>query len=371
MYDSFVIGISGSIASGKSMICHLLAMRGIFPLDADELTHYLLLKGKAGYSEVVRFWGNQFLEKNGDLNRSRLGQFVFNNPLELHKLENILHPLVSDSAQKIIENISCPIKILEAIKLYDSELIGFCDSRWFVTTVKELQLERLIKSRGMTKEDACERLMLQSFPTDMKIDNLIENSGKLIDIWEQITTIFVEMKRDVPGFEGICNKQQRMAPISMLDYLDLKDKREKWLEFRHMFSGFDDNDKTKISVEEFVQMKYFLTKLPAVENYLRFKFDHFNMIIDALPNVMDEDAILNGLDNIERLTNFWGGNSQIIILNNEQNSLKENLISNGYQDFSVFDYEEAPFLRFFRLKKGTIGNVLVKPLTDGMWRFIP
>jgi len=105
----FVIGISGSIGSGKSLIRHFLAMRGVLPIDADEISHLLLAKEKAGYRLVERLFGERVLAKNGEVDRKKLGEIVFKDALELKKIEAAMHPLVTDAFRSFMDEVPCPL----------------------------------------------------------------------------------------------------------------------------------------------------------------------------------------------------------------------------------------------------------------------
>lgn len=371
MKEPFVIGISGSIGSGKSLIRHLLALRGVLPVDADELTHFLLLKDKAGYREVVRIFGEDYLDDKGDLDRSKLGGIVFRHPRELQKLEAILHPLVQQIVLKLMEASPTPLIAVEAIKLYTSQLLQLCDSRWFVTAALDSQLERLKKMRGMNADAALERLHQQYFPDDVQINYFIENSGSFMDTWEQVRGIWHTMQLENPDFNGALKiLATKMLPV-MLDYPQLEqidhDLAQKLV--GRFTPDFVEND---LNWEEVLfSQRYFINQITASPNeVLLWRYDHFNAIVSPNPSISDSDAFIFALEKLEDLVHLWLGNGLIINIKNASDHLSEKLQAAGYQKFDAVLVDEYPFFKLAVLE-GAIESHRAKPFRDGIWRFIP
>jgi len=371
MRDPFVIGISGSIGSGKSLIRHLLAMRGVMPLDADELTHFLLMKGKAGYQEVVRNFGETYLDNSGNLDRARLGTDVFGNPRSLQKLESLLHPLVSKTVHSILQKSSSPLIALEAIKLYTSDLTQLCDSRWFVTATPAAQRERLKRTRGMDDKAITERLHQQHFPKEMSIDHYIENSCLVGDVAQQIEIIWKDMLQETHGFEQVieCLAETINMPVLSIDSLATIDaKMQGYLaEFLPSHQRIPDGD----FAQRVILSRTFLSPLENSDDMLVWQFDHFNTRIRILINDKKDDNLQNGLEILERQTSTWGGNCIMVELDARSLQFQDELRSMGYRILSDADITEHPFLSFSIGNKGKIGNHLVKILPGGVWRLIP
>ena len=369
--DPFVIGISGSIGSGKSLICHLLAMRGIMPLDADELTHFLLAKGKAGYQQVVQNFGEPYLDDSGNVDRAQLGKNVFDNPHLLQKLESMLHPLISRTVRAILQQSTSPLITLEAIKLYSSDLSQLCDSRWFVTATQAAQKERLKKTRGMDEKAIAERLHQQQFPKEMPIEHYIENSCRLDDVLKQIEIIWGDMRREADGFEQVIDHLAATASMSVLsiDSLEAMDVeiQSTLAEYLPPYQFVDDVD----FAQRVILSRTFLSPLNNSSDMLVWQFDHFNTRVRFLKTEENDENLRNGLEKLEQQTSMWGGNCIMVELDAHSLQFKNELRSMGYHVLSDGDILEHPFLPFSIGNKGKIGNHLVKILPDGVWRLIP
>lgn len=368
MKKPFVIGISGSIGSGKSLIRHLLAMRGVLTVDADELTHFLLAKGKAGYVEALHHFGKQILTEDGKLDRGKLGRIVFNNPLELQKLEMVIHPLVNETLQAILQDVSCPLFAVEAIKLYDSDLIHSVDSRWFVTSTTDSQMARLEKTRGMTRQEVLERLNQQSFPKNMSVDHFIENNSLIADTWERVGVIWQEMVQHVPGFQKAAQSLAQAIPISILDFPGLK---QIDADTRSQIQPALQNDVEFSFEENVLQSQSFITPVRGTKAFFVWEFNHFNILVNGIPQNGDEKNILEELQKLEILAQLWSANCVVVKLKREQEFLKQGLISNGYQELSSLGLDTVPFLQLYPSNEGTTETRLIKPMTGGVWRLIP
>ncbi len=369
--DPFVIGISGSIGSGKSLVRHLLAMRGIMPLDADELTHFLLAKGKAGYQQVVQVFGESYLDESGNLDRARLGMDVFRDPRSLQKLESILHPLVSQTVRAILQQTASPFVALEAIKLYSSDLLQVCDSRWFVTVTTAAQKERLKRTRSMDEEAIHERLHQQQFPKEMSVDHYIENSCHLNDAAKQIDIIWEEMKQETTGMGKVDEDPAAILSIPILgvdaiEAVNLEIQRDLMKNLPVLPMMGDDT-----FLQRVILSRTFLSPCTNSHDFLIWQFDHFNTHVQFLRTDMDHENLQQGLERLENQSIMWGGNCVVVKLDEYSIPFKHELLSMGYHIFSQGDITNYPFLIFSFRNKGKIGDHLVKILPGGIWRLIP
>lgn len=367
MKKPFVIGISGSIGSGKSLVRYLLGMRGVLTIDADELTHFLLMKGKAGHTAAVELFGKDILDKNGEVDRGRLGEIVFKDPLALKKLEERMHPLVNESLQNILKNTKCPVAAVEAIKLYDSELIHAVDSRWFVTSTTDSQVERLKKRRGMSQVEIMDRLRVQSFPKEMKIDFFIENSGLIKDTWEQIAFIWQEMSQAIPEFNTALAQMPEDLVASIADLLAVEEIDPKELQCILKVLGNERRGSQKGSI---LQAQTFLLPLEQGNTHLIWKFRHFNTRVEGISQ-RNEKAFFMGLKKLEEITQLWGGNCLLVRGVQEDNVMEQELLNLGYQILPPSEMDRFPYLVFEPFEKDDPVIWYIKPMPEGIWRFIP
>jgi dephospho-CoA kinase len=185
----YVIGLTGNIATGKSVVRRMLEQLGAYTIDADMLAHRAIAKGAPGYQAVVDTFGRWILDANGEINRERLGRVVFSDPEALKKLEAIVHPLVFQAIDVMVRRASQPIVVIEAIKLLETELRFACDAIWVIHAPTDVQLERLMQKRQMSREEALQRIRAQS-PQQEKIAQAhvaIENRGSYEELWKEVS----------------------------------------------------------------------------------------------------------------------------------------------------------------------------------------
>jgi dephospho-CoA kinase len=146
-------------------------------------------------------FGKWVVGKDGEIDRSKLGNLVFSDPEALAQLENIVHPLVKQAATMLIQRAIQPVIVVEAIKLLESDVRKSCDTIWVTTAPEKIQVERLVRKRGLTKEQALERIRAQGAQSDkVAAANLvIQNTGSYDDLWEQISK---EWKKISPSGTG-------------------------------------------------------------------------------------------------------------------------------------------------------------------------
>jgi len=183
-----LIGLTGNIATGKSIVRRMLEYLGAFGIDADALAHRSIAKGAPGFLQVLDSFGKSILNTEGQIDRSQLAEIVFSDRNALKRLETIIHPLVSSAIHNLIQNTSYKTIVIEAIKLIESGLSGRCDSIWVTTAPGKLQLERLISDRGMSRSSALKRINAQP-PQKEKINAanfVIYNNGIYEKTWFQV-----------------------------------------------------------------------------------------------------------------------------------------------------------------------------------------
>ena len=164
----FVIGLTGNIASGKSVVRNYLANFGACAIDADLTAQDSYLPGKPAYHAILEHFGDDLRLSDGQINRSRLGRIVFSDPAEMKKLEEIVHPYVTQVIADQIEQCSRPILVVEAIKLLESQLATQCDQIWTAAADKQVRFERLVENRGHSENLAWTKINSQP-PQEEKI----------------------------------------------------------------------------------------------------------------------------------------------------------------------------------------------------------
>jgi dephospho-CoA kinase len=187
--DIYAIGITGNIATGKSVVDAMLAAKGAQVMDADQVTRDLQRPGQPVLRAIVERFGPGVLTASGELDRAKLGQIVFSHPEALRDLELLVHPRVrEEERRRLMAAEPGSVLVIDAIKLIESGMADACDSVWAVTAPFDQQLQRLQRQRGMPAELAEQRIRAQP-PQELKAqraDVVISNAGSLEDTQRQV-----------------------------------------------------------------------------------------------------------------------------------------------------------------------------------------
>ncbi|HEX7433805.1 MAG TPA: dephospho-CoA kinase, partial [Anaerolineaceae bacterium] len=184
----YVIGLTGNIATGKSVVRKMLEHLGAYSIDADALSHRAMAKGAPGYQNVIDTFGKWIVDGNGEVDRARLGRVVFSDPDALRQLEGIIHPLVGQAVDLMIKRASQRVIVIEAIKLLEGNLIAGCDTVWTTYAPEPIQQARLVKKRNLSEKEALQRIHAQA-PQELKIAAakvVIQNAGSFEETWKQV-----------------------------------------------------------------------------------------------------------------------------------------------------------------------------------------
>jgi dephospho-CoA kinase len=194
----YVIGLTGNIGTGKSVVRRMLEHLGAYGIDADALAHRAVAKGAPGYAPVVQTFGRWVLAPDGQIDRSRLGKLVFSDPEALASLEKIIHPLVGQALDYLITRSKHPVIVIEAIKLIEAGLHKDCNSLWVSYAPAEIQMARLVQKRGMSPDTARQRIEAQP-PQSEKValaDIVIKNTSTFSDTWNQVAVAWEGLVRE-------------------------------------------------------------------------------------------------------------------------------------------------------------------------------
>ncbi len=211
----FVIGLTGNIATGKSVVRKMLEHLGAYGIDADALGHRAIAKDAPGYKTVVDTFGKWILSPDGQIDRAKLARVVFSDPDALTQLEAIVHPLVRQAVDLLIRRSSQKVIVVEAIKLLEGPLRQACDTIWVTYAPKSTQISRLTSKRGLSVAVAHQRINSQP-PQSEKVNvanTVIHNEGSFEDTWLQVTTSWKEL---FPTFESGAYKPVAVAKPGLL-----------------------------------------------------------------------------------------------------------------------------------------------------------
>lgn len=186
-----VIGLTGSIGSGKSTVARLMEKMGACVFDTDEIAHELYRPGKQVWNDIIHSFGRQILGADGRIDRRLLGDIVFRDAAALKRLNSIIHPVVLARVKEIIEVCRSrdeAVALLEVPLLIEAGWTDIVDEVWVVVASREKVLERLKKQRGFDEDEFDARLHSRLPDVSLKkyADVVIVNDGSRTNLKKQI-----------------------------------------------------------------------------------------------------------------------------------------------------------------------------------------
>lgn len=203
MKSKKVIGITGSIATGKSSAVNILRKMGYQVVDADKVAHDLMKKGKSNYENLIGFFGDKILNEKEEIDRKKLGDIVFSSKKDLDSLNRLTHSnifhtinnIINENKEKIIF-VEIPL-LIELIERGQMPLV--LDEIWLVYVDKNIQLERLIKRNNYSFEEANARILSQ-MSVELKkqyVDFILYNDKDLDFLKKQIRERLEKLDEDI------------------------------------------------------------------------------------------------------------------------------------------------------------------------------
>lgn len=184
-----VIGITGGSGGGKTTVSREFEKIGFNVIDADEVAHKVMKKGTKCFAEVVEAFSKEYLKEDGELDRKKLGNLVFNCPQKLEILNSITHRHIIEEIKKQINDKT----VIDAISLFDTELYNLCDSTIFVYCPKDKRVIRIMERENIEEEYALSRINAQKDDEyfKSKADFTVINDGEH-DILKQLKGFYGE-----------------------------------------------------------------------------------------------------------------------------------------------------------------------------------
>lgn len=188
---TFVLGLTGSIATGKSTVSHVFKQAGVPVVDADLGAREVVKPGTEGLKRIESAFGKEVIAANGSLNRKALGQIVFQNKSELKKLNHILGDLIaiwiqSEKEKYVTQNV--PLVVLDIPLLFESGYDQDVEKVMVVATTPDIQLDRLMQRDQIDIQTAQQKINAQQSITEkiMKADFVIDNNGSKENTQNQV-----------------------------------------------------------------------------------------------------------------------------------------------------------------------------------------
>jgi dephospho-CoA kinase len=208
MHAVLKVGLTGGIAAGKSVVGEMFARLGAQVIQADEISHQLMLPGEEVYREVVERFGDGILDPDGKVNRARLAELAFGGAgkaSRVQELNQIVHPAVIRRQEEWVAEVGRrdphAIAIVEAALILEARMDEGFDLLVVVTCRPEQRIERWARRLKVDLETASRevtRRMAAQLPDEEKIkaaDYVIDNSGSLDETERQVRKIYAELKK--------------------------------------------------------------------------------------------------------------------------------------------------------------------------------
>ncbi|MFE0418681.1 dephospho-CoA kinase [Streptomyces tendae] len=190
------VGLTGGIGAGKSEVSRLLVEHGAVLIDADRIAREVVAPGTPGLAAVVAAFGEDVLAEDGALDRPKLGSIVFADPEKLAVLNGIVHPLVGERSRALEEAAAEDAVVVHDVPLLtENGLAPLYDLVVVVDADPATQLDRLVRLRGMTEQDARARMAAQATReqrreiADLVVDNdvpLDELRRRVKEVWDEL-----------------------------------------------------------------------------------------------------------------------------------------------------------------------------------------
>lgn len=192
------VGLTGNIASGKSIVESYFEKKGIPVINADDVTHELIDKDRNIQQRIKKLFGNDdILDENGSISRAKIGAIVFSDEDKLEELENIIHPEVIKKIEEFFdEKRDSDIVIASVPLLFEIDVTQMFDKTILVCADKKIRLQRLMNRNGYSLEHALERINSQISQEEKRniADFIIENNNDILELELQINKIIERLR---------------------------------------------------------------------------------------------------------------------------------------------------------------------------------
>ena len=188
---TYILGLTGGIASGKSTVSAYLAQNGALIIDADLIARQVVAKKSSGLKQIVAKFGGEILTASGELDRKKLGKLVFSNKELLKALTDITGPLIRAEILREIEaakKAQVKLVVLDIPLLFETGYQTLCDKVMVVTIPSKSQLERVMKRDNLSAAEARKRIanQLPASKRNELADVLIDNSKSVAETYQQV-----------------------------------------------------------------------------------------------------------------------------------------------------------------------------------------
>jgi dephospho-CoA kinase len=308
--NKYVIGLTGNLAMGKSLVRRMLEHLGAYTIDAGGLAYQAMAPGAPAYKPVIQTFGTWIVDAEKRVDRAKLAAVSFSHPQALTRLQALTQPIVGRAIDTLIGRAKHNIAVVEAIDLLEGDLADKVDAIWVVNTSVDNQVARLVKD-GLSEWEARKRIELQN-PQQAKLDRaavVIQNDGTPEEVWKLVQAEWEKLNATLGHAEAeeapartIAVEKQDAPAAGLMDISEVTIKRgtpRNAEEIAAMQTRLTHNDVSRMDVMmAFGQKSYLLAQANdqnvglvgfQVENLIT-RVDEFLIIPEAL-----HQAVINGL----------------------------------------------------------------------------
>ena len=187
-----IIGLTGGIGSGKTAVSNIFREVGAPVIDADEIGRHLSMKGQSGYQAIVNEFGNQIIANDGELNRDKLRDTVFNNNDARKKLESLLHPLIrNEIAQEIKQLKDSSYCIIVVPLLLETDYRDIVNRILVVDSTEENQIARVMRRDNLDRNKITQIMKAQLSRNErlQQADDIVVNDGDLTHLRKEVVAM--------------------------------------------------------------------------------------------------------------------------------------------------------------------------------------
>ena len=195
----YTVGLTGGIGSGKSEVSRLLASHGAVVIDADLIAREVVGVGTTGLAAIVEEFGREVLQADGSLDRAALGRLVFSDSAALGRLNALVHPLIAERTRELFHRAAADgadVVVHDVALLVENGLVENYDAVVVVAAEAQTQLDRLVRLRGMSEDEARGRIAAQA-PLEAKLavaTHVVRNDGPLEELAPQVEQLWSSLR---------------------------------------------------------------------------------------------------------------------------------------------------------------------------------
>ncbi|MCX7748550.1 MAG: dephospho-CoA kinase [Clostridia bacterium] len=187
-----IIGVTGGIGAGKSSVTRILARLGAYVIDADQIARDVVQKGKPAYYEIVEAFGEGILDPERKIDRSKLGEQVFQDKSSLNILNDITHKYIIENIKENISEFESsgkyPMLVLEAAIPVKHGFLDMVHEVWVVTAAGEVRIKRIMDRNGFDYDEALNRILSQKSEEEyLKVaDRILSNNTDISELEKNV-----------------------------------------------------------------------------------------------------------------------------------------------------------------------------------------